>query len=68
VAKFLAERGRPVGRVTIAQETGLTLSAVKNALTRLKGKKQAVDVDRGIWAHPDHADNPITTTELADAA
>lgn len=68
VAAFLAERGRPVGRITIAQETGLTISAVKNALTRLKTKKQAVDVDRGIWAHPDHADNDTDTTELAQAA
>jgi hypothetical protein len=63
VAAFLAERGRPVGRVTIAQETGLTVSAVKNALTRLKNKGQVIAVDRGIWAHPDHAD-----TELAEAA
>lgn len=68
VAAFLAERGRPVGRITIAQETGLTVSAVKNALTRLKNKKQAIDVDRGIWAHPDHAENPVDTTELAEAA
>lgn len=68
VAVFLAERGRPVGRNTIAQETGLTVSAVKNALTRLKNKKLAVAVDRGIWAHPDHADTPIDTAEYADAA
>ncbi|MFF8100144.1 hypothetical protein ACF07S_10270 [Streptomyces sp. NPDC016640] len=68
VAAFLAERGRPVGRNTIAQETGLTVSAVKNALTRLKNKGQAVDVDRGIWAHPDHANTPADTTDLADAA
>jgi len=68
VAAFLAERGRPVGRVTIAQETGLTVSAVKNALTRLKNKKQAIDVDRGVWAHPDHADKDIDTTELTQAA
>ncbi|SOD80111.1 hypothetical protein SAMN06272781_6873 [Streptomyces sp. 1222.2] len=68
VAAFLAERGRPVGRVTIAQETGLTVSAVKNALTRLKTKGHAVDVDRGIWAHPDHAETPADTTELAEAA
>ncbi|MFC9285386.1 hypothetical protein [Streptomyces sp. NPDC057052] len=68
VLAFLAERGRPVGRVTIAQETGLTVSAVKNALTRLKSKGQAVAVDRGIWAHPDHAETPADPTELADAA
>ncbi|MEU0847715.1 hypothetical protein ABZ387_07070 [Streptomyces flaveolus] len=68
VAAFLAERGRPVGRVTIAQETGLTVSAVKNALTRLKNKGQAVAVDRGIWAHPDHAEAPADTTALAEAA
>ncbi|MFL4947503.1 hypothetical protein ACJ6WE_09035 [Streptomyces sp. MMS24-I31] len=68
VAAFLAERGRPVGRNTIAQETKLTVSAVKNALTRLKNKGQAVAVDRGIWAHPDHADTPIEATEYADAA
>ncbi|MDX3585983.1 hypothetical protein [Streptomyces europaeiscabiei] len=68
VATFLAERGRPVGRVTIAQETGLTVSAVKNALTRLKGKGLAKDVDRGIWAHPDHAEAPAETTDYADAA
>jgi hypothetical protein len=65
VAAFLAERGRPVGRNTIAQETGLTVSAVKNALTRLKAKDLAVAVDRGIWAHPDHADTPA---DLAEAA
>ncbi|WP_432027444.1 hypothetical protein [Streptomyces sp. 1222.5] len=68
VAAYLAERGRPVGRNTIAQDTGLTISAVKNALTRLKTKGQALAVDRGIWAHPDHADNPADTTDLADAA
>lgn len=68
VAAFLAERGRPVGRNTIAQETRLTISAVKNALTRLKSKGQAVAVDRGIWAHPDHADNDIDTSDLAEAA
>ncbi|MER6540106.1 hypothetical protein ABT215_41350 [Streptomyces sp900105755] len=68
VAAFLAERGRPVGRITIAQETGLTVSAVKNALTRLKTKGQAIAVDRGIWAHPDHADNDIDTSELTQAA
>lgn len=65
VAAFLAERGRPVGRVTIAQETGLTVSAVKNALTRLKSKGVAVAVDRGIWAHPDHADTPADIAEAA---
>jgi hypothetical protein len=68
VAAFLAERGRPVGRNTIAQETRLTVSAVKNALTRLKSKGLAVDVDRGIWAHPDHADAAVDNTELAEAA
>ena len=68
VAAFLAERGRPVGRNVIAQETRLTVSAVKNALTRLKAKGLAVDVDRGIWAHPDHADNQPETSELAEAA
>lgn len=68
VAAFLAERGRPVGRNTIAQETQLTISAVKNALTRLKNKGQAVAVDRGVWAHPDHADTPAEPAELADAA
>jgi hypothetical protein len=68
VAAFLAERGRPVGRNTIAQETKLTVSAVKNALTRLKSKGQAIAVDRGIWAHPDYADNPIDATDLAEAA
>jgi hypothetical protein len=68
VAAFLAERGRPVGRNTIAQETGLTVSAVKNALTRLKSKGQAVAVDRGIWAHPDHADTPADTADIAEAA
>jgi biotin operon repressor len=68
VTAFLLERGRPVGRNTIAQETGLTVSAVKNALTRLKTKGLAVAVDRGIWAHPDHADAPAEPTDLADAA
>lgn len=68
VAAFLAERGRPVGRNVIAQETRLTVSAVKNALTRLKAKGLAVDTDRGIWAHPDHAENQPETTELAEAA
>ncbi|MER5584095.1 hypothetical protein ABT090_20985 [Streptomyces asoensis] len=68
VAAFLLDRGRPVGRNTIAQETGLTVSAVKNALTRLKNKGLAVAVDRGIWAHPDHADAPAEPTDLADAA
>ncbi|WP_045562995.1 hypothetical protein [Streptomyces sp. FxanaA7] len=68
VAAFLADRGRPVGRITIAQETGLTISAVKNALTRLKAKGHAVAVDRGIWAHPDHADSPVDATALAEAA
>jgi biotin operon repressor len=68
VAAFLADRGRPVGRITIAQETGLTISAVKNALTRLKTKGYAVAVDRGIWAHPDHAESSVDTTELAEAA
>lgn len=68
VATFLAERGRPVGRVTIAQETGLTISAVKNALTRLKTKGLVVAVDRGIWAHPDHADTPAEPTDIAEAA
>lgn len=55
VAAYLAEHARPVGRNTIAQETGLTLSAVKNALTRLKKTGRAIDVGRGVWAHPDHA-------------
>jgi hypothetical protein len=68
VAVFLAERGRPVGRATIAQETGLTISAVKNALTRLKKAGLAKDVDRGVWAHPDHAETPTDPTELAEAA
>jgi hypothetical protein len=68
VAAFLQERGRPVGRVTIAQETGLTVSAVKNALTRLKNKGLVVAVDRGIWAHPDHADTPADPAELPEAA
>lgn len=68
IAAFLAERGRPAGRNTIAQGTGLTISAVKNALTRLKKKGLATDVDRGIWAHPDHADVQPDTSELADAA
>jgi hypothetical protein len=68
VAAYLAERGRPVGRNTIAQGTGLTVSAVKNALTRLKKKGLAKDTDRGIWAHPDYADLQPETAELADAA
>jgi hypothetical protein len=68
VAAYLAERGRPVGRNTIAQDTGLTISAVKNALTRLKSKGQAIAVDRGVWAHPDYADNPADATDLPDAA
>lgn len=68
VAAFLLERGQPAGRNTIAQDTGLTVSAVKNALTRLKGKGLAVAVDRGIWAHPDHAEVQPEATELADAA
>jgi hypothetical protein len=68
VAAYLQERGRPAGRNTIAQETQLTVSAVKNALTRLKKKGLATDVDRGIWAHPDHIDNQPETTELAEAA
>jgi hypothetical protein len=67
IAAFLAERGRPVGRNTIAQETRLTLSAVKNALTRLKTKGLAVDVERGVWSHPDHADTVIDAAELAAA-
>lgn len=68
VLAFLAERGRPVGRMTISQGTGLTVSAVKNALTRLKNKGQAIAVDRGVWAHPDHAETPADPTELAEAA
>ena len=68
VAAFLTERGRPVGRNVIAQETRLTLGAVKSALTRLKAKGLAVDVDRGIWAHPDHADNQPEQTDYANAA
>ncbi|MGW7053112.1 hypothetical protein [Streptomyces sp. NPDC054887] len=68
VHAFLLQRGRPVGRNVIAQETRLTVSAVKNALSRLKKTGQAVDVDRGIWAHPDHADSPAETAELDQAA
>jgi hypothetical protein len=68
VAAFLLQRGRPVGRNVIAQETRLTVSAVKNALTRLKRAGRAVDVGRGIWAHPDHADTPTDPTELSEAA
>lgn len=67
VVAFLLQRGRPVGRNVIAQETKLTVSAVKNALSRLKKSGRVVDVDRGIWAHPDHADALIedTATEIA---
>jgi hypothetical protein len=68
VAAFLQQRGRPVGRNVIAQETQLTVNAVKNALTRLKAKGQAVAVDRGIWAHPDHVDTPVETTDIPAAA
>ncbi|MFE9777743.1 hypothetical protein ACFYPA_06250 [Streptomyces sp. NPDC005775] len=68
VHSFLLQRGRPVGRNTIAQETKLTVSAVKNALTRLKRDGRAVAVDRGIWAHPDHVDAATDTTDLAEAA
>ncbi|MFD5676131.1 hypothetical protein [Streptomyces sp. NPDC127040] len=67
VAAYLAERGRPVGRNTIAQDTGLTVSAVKNALTRLKKTGRAIDVGRGTWAHPDHAEAP-TAPDTAAAA
>lgn len=68
VLAFLLQRGRPVGRNTIAHETQLTLSAVKNALTRLKKAGRVVDVDRGIWAHHDHAHALTDTTETATAA
>ena len=68
VYAFLLDRGRPVGRNTIAEETKLTVSAVKNALTRLKKTGRAVDVDRGVWAHPDHIDARIEDTDLATAA
>ncbi|MFE9398647.1 hypothetical protein [Streptomyces flavidovirens] len=68
VAAFLAQRGRPVGRNTIAQETRLTVGAVKSALTRLKSKGLVVDVERGIWAHPDHAESPAETAGLDQAA
>ncbi|MFD7609696.1 hypothetical protein [Streptomyces sp. NPDC059828] len=67
VYAFLLDCARPVGRNTIAQETRLTVSAVKNALSRLKKTGRAVDVDRGIWAHPDHAD-ALTDTDLTQAA
>jgi hypothetical protein len=65
VAAYLAEHGRPVGRNTIAQATGLTVSAVKNALTRLKKTGRAIDVDRGIWVHPDHAEDHDTNVATA---
>lgn len=65
VYNFLLQRGRPVGRNVIAQETRLTVSAAKNALSRLKTKGLAVDVDRGIWAHPDHVNANAEETELA---
>ncbi len=68
VYAFLLQRARPVGRNVIAQETRLTVSAVKSALTRLKNKGRAVDVDRGIWAHPDHAEAPAETADLDQAA
>jgi hypothetical protein len=68
VAAFLQQRGRPVGRNVIAQETGLTVSAVKNSLSRLKKTGRALAVDRGIWAHPDHAEALIDTTDQATAA
>lgn len=68
VAAFLLQRGRPVGRNVIAQETGLTVSAVKNSLSRLKKTGRAIAVDRGVWAHPDHADALIETTDQATAA
>ncbi|MEU3665766.1 hypothetical protein [Streptomyces virginiae] len=65
IAAYLLQRGRPVGRNTIAQDTGLTVSAVKNALTRLKKAGQAVDVDRGVWAHPKHVDTPPAADQAA---
>ncbi|MFJ8016222.1 hypothetical protein [Streptomyces sp. NPDC096339] len=65
VAAFLLKWGRAVGRNTIAQETGLTVSAVKNSLTRLKKTGRAIDVDRGVWTHPDHVDAAETTTQAA---
>lgn len=68
VHAFLLQRGRPVGRNAIAQETKLTVSAVKNALTRLKRDGRAVDVDRGVWAHPDHVDTAADATDLTEAA
>ncbi|SFT31835.1 hypothetical protein [Streptomyces sp. ok210] len=68
VYAFLLQRGRPVGRNTIAQETRLTVGAVKNALTRLKREGRAIATDRGIWAHPNHADTPLDTADLAEAA
>ncbi|WP_030975165.1 hypothetical protein [Streptomyces sp. NRRL S-1824] len=67
VYTFLLQRGRPVGRNTIAQETRLTVGAVKNALTRLKREGRAIDTDRGIWAHPNHIDEIAEDTELAAA-
>lgn len=67
VAAYLAEHGRPVGRNTIAQATGLTVSAVKNALTRLKKTGRAIDVDRGVWVHPDHAED-LGDTSIQTAA
>ncbi|MCX5584265.1 hypothetical protein [Streptomyces erythrochromogenes] len=67
IAAYLLQRGRPVGRNTIAQETGLTVSAVKNALSRLKKAGRAVDVDRGVWAHPQHVDAPAENTDQAAA-
>ncbi|MCY0928328.1 hypothetical protein OTB20_19425 [Streptomyces sp. H27-H1] len=68
VAAFLLQKGRAVGRNVIAQETGLTVSAVKNSLSRLKKTGRAVDVDRGVWAHPDHADTLVDTPGIAEAA
>jgi len=41
---------------------------VKNALTRLKRDGRAVDVDRGVWAHPDHVDALAEDADLANAA
>lgn len=63
IYNFLLQRARPAGRNVIAQETRLTVSAVKNALTRLKREGRAVDVDRGIWAHPDHTETNETSTD-----
>ncbi|MFG3136098.1 hypothetical protein ACGFZA_07730 [Streptomyces sp. NPDC048211] len=68
VYNFLLQRARPAGRNVIAQETRLTVSAVKNALTRLKRDGRAVDVDRGIWAHPDHIDTVADDADLTEAA